>query len=67
MVYCQFVIDTDGKVIDISVVRGINPELDNEAMRVIKLMPAWKPGKKTGKVVPVQFTIPIKFNLGDGN
>ena len=61
-VYCQFVIDVEGKVTDVKVVRGV-PGLDGEATRVIKSMPPWKPGKQTGKAVPVQFTLPIKFTL----
>jgi protein TonB len=62
-VYVQFIIDEKGKVRDAKVVRGIGGGCDEEALRVVKEMPEWKPGKQRGKPVRVQFTIPIHFQL----
>lgn len=62
-VYLSFVIDKDGSVINVKVVRGVNAELDAEAIRVIKLMPKWTPGKQRGKAVAVSYTLPIVFSL----
>ncbi len=63
-VFVSFVIDKEGTVSDSRVVRGVAPSLDKEAMRVVNLMPQWKPGKKDGKPVNVVYTVPIIFNLG---
>ena len=62
-VFVQFVIGKDGKVTDVQVVRGVDPSLDKEAVRVIQSMPTWKPGKQRGKAVKVSFQIPINFKL----
>jgi len=62
-VYVGFDIDTDGSVINIKVLRGVNSELDAEAIRVIKSMPKWTPGKQRGKAVRVNYTLPIMFSL----
>ena len=63
-VYVQFVVDQNGEVVDVTVVRGAaSKDLDQEATRVIKALPKWTPGKQTGKPVRVQFTLPIKFVL----
>ncbi|MCX7861784.1 MAG: energy transducer TonB [Bacteroidales bacterium] len=62
-VYVQFVIGKDGKVSDVQVVRGVDPSLDKEAIRVIQSMPPWKPGKQRGKPVKVSFQLPINFKL----
>lgn len=62
-VICQFVVNTDGSIVDIQVVRGVHPSLDEEAVRVIKSMPKWVPGKQRGKPVRVRFTLPINFKL----
>jgi len=62
-VICQFVVNTDGSIVDIQVVRGVHPSLDEEAVRVIKSMPKWIPGKQRGKPVRVRFTLPINFRL----
>lgn len=64
-VYVSFVVSKDGEVKDAKVVRGVNSALDEEALRVIKSMPDWTPGKQRGKKVDVQFTLPINFALGD--
>ncbi|MFZ4401040.1 MAG: energy transducer TonB [Bacteroidales bacterium] len=63
-VYVGFVIENDGKISDVKVLRGISKECDAEAVRVIKTIPKWKPGKRMEK--PVQFNMPIKFKLDDG-
>ena len=62
-VFVKFVIDTDGSISNVSIMRGVDPSLDNEAMRVIRNAPEWEPGKQRGKAVRVQFTIPIVFRL----
>jgi len=62
-VICQFVVNKDGSIVDINVVRSVDPSLDKEAIRVIKSMPNWKPGKQRGKAVRVKFTLPIVFRL----
>lgn len=62
-VICQFIVNTDGSLSDFEVLRGVNPQLDAEALRVVKSMPKWTPGKHEGKVVPVYYTIPIIFEL----
>ncbi len=60
-VYISFVVNSDGKVENVKVVRGLEPSLDKEAVRVVSEMPKWTPGTQTGKAVNVAFTIPIKF------
>jgi protein TonB len=63
-VICQFVIEKNGSVTDIQVVRSSgDASLDKEAERVIKTMPKWKPGKQRGKPVRVKYTIPVSFRL----
>ena len=62
-VICQFVITKEGKVADIKIMRGVSPELDEEAVRVIKAMPAWTPGKQDGQAVNVRYTLPVTFRL----
>ena len=63
-VICQFTVNKDGSIVDIEVVRsGGDPSLDKEAVRVIKTMPKWKPGKQRGKPVRVKFTVPVRFKL----
>ncbi|MDE6347758.1 MAG: TonB family protein [Bacteroides sp.] len=62
-VTCQFVVGADGQVRDAKVVRGIDPYLDKEAVRVIMSMPRWIPGKQNGKAVSVKYTIPVMFKL----
>ena len=62
-VFVSFVIDREGVLSDIQVVKGISSECDKEAVRVIKLMPPWKPGKQNGKPVKCRFVLPIKFKL----
>ena len=62
-VICQFVVEKDGSITDIVVVRGVDKSLDNEAIRLIKTMPKWKAGKQRGKAVRVKFTLPVNFRL----
>lgn len=63
-VVCQFVVNKDGSIDDIEVVRsGGDPSLDKEAIRVIKSMPKWKPGKQRGKAVRVKYAVPVNFKL----
>lgn len=62
-VICQFVVNQDGSIVDVTVVRGVDPSLDKEAVRVIQGMPKWIPGKQGGKPVRVKFTLPINFKL----
>lgn len=62
-VYLTFVIEPDGTITNINVLKGIGGGCDEEAVRVISLMPAWKPGTQNGKPVRVQFNLPIRFLL----
>ena len=62
-VFVQFVIEKDGSVSDVKVARSVDPSLDKEAIRVVKAMPKWKPGKQRGKPVRVSYTVPINFQL----
>jgi len=62
-VYIGFVVEPDGRLTNFSVVRSVAPILDEEAMRVVKMMPKWNPGKQRGRAVRVQFQVPITFTL----
>ena len=62
-VIVQFVVNRDGSIVDPVVMRGVDPHLDKEALRVISLMPKWKPGKQRGKEVRVKYTVPVMFRL----
>ncbi|MDD3332372.1 MAG: TonB family protein [Proteiniphilum sp.] len=62
-VICNFVVMKDGSISDLQIVRGVDPLLDAEALRVLKLMPDWKPGKQRGQAVNVRFTLPVVFRL----
>ena len=62
-VIASFIVQTDGTLANIEIVRSPSPILSKEAKRVIGLMPAWKPGKQRGKAVNVKFTVPISFKL----
>ena len=61
-VYLKFIIERDGSVKNASILRGIGEAYNNEALRVVKNMPAWDPGKKKGTPVRVQFNLPVKFS-----
>jgi len=62
-VICQFVVEKDGNVDSVKVVRGVHPLLDQEAVRVVSMMPTWKPGMQYGKLARVRFTVPVNFKL----
>lgn len=62
-VYVQFVIGKDGSVSNVEIMRGRDPYLDKEAIRVVKSLPDWKPGKQRGKPVKVSYIVPINFTL----
>lgn len=62
-VFVSFVVGSDGFVSNAKIARGVDPMLDAEALRVVKSMPKWTPGKQDGKDVAVQYTIPINFAL----
>ncbi|MFA6923047.1 MAG: TonB family protein [Bacteroidales bacterium] len=62
-VFITFVVDENGKVIDVKVLRGIGGGCDEEAVRVVKQMPPWVPGKQAGKAVRVQYNMPVVFTL----
>lgn len=59
----QFVVNRDGSIVDAKVLRGVDPYLDKEAIRVISSMPKWKPGMQCGKAVRVKYTVPVMFRL----
>ena len=62
-VIVSFVVNKDGKIVDPEVVKGVNPSLDKEALRVISTMPNWKPGYQRGKPVRVKYSVPVNFRL----
>ena len=62
-VMVSFIIDKTGKIIDVSIIRGVHYLLDEEALRVVSNMPNWKPGTQRGKPVKVRYTLPINFKL----
>ena len=62
-VYVEFVINRDGSIVDVKVVRGIGAGCDEEAIRVVEASPAWNPGKQRGKPVRQKYTLPIQFKL----
>lgn len=62
-VTCSFVVNRDGSIVDAQVLRGVDPSLDKEAIRVINAMPKWSPGEQRGKPVRVKYTVPVNFRL----
>ena len=62
-VMVKFVVEKDGQVSEPNIVKSVFPALDEEAQRVVRCMPRWKPGMQSGKVVRVFFTLPITFRL----
>ncbi|MBR6121468.1 MAG: energy transducer TonB [Prevotella sp.] len=62
-VVCTFVVERDGSVTDVQVARSIDPSLDKEAVRVLKKMPKWIPGRQNGSAVRVKYTVPVTFKL----
>ena len=65
-VSCSFFVGKDGAISEAEVIRGVSPELNEEALRVINSMPVWSPGKQRGKVVNVKYTVPVTFRLSGG-
>ena len=63
-VFVEFIIDKEGRLIDVKAIKGIGAGCDEEAVRVLKEAPAWKPGKQRGKPVKVKMVLPIYFQLG---
>ena len=61
-VVAQFTVKEDGSIANARVIRGIHPDFDKEALRVINMMPKWKPGTKQGEVVDTEYTVPIMFS-----
>lgn len=62
-IFATFVVDKDGKVKDVSILRGISIDANNEVLRIINNMPAWKPGSCNGNLLRVQFNLPVRFTL----
>lgn len=61
IVYVQFVVNTDGSITNVKTLKSPHDDLSNEAMRVVRKMPKWKPGEQAGKAVRVRYQIPIHF------
>ncbi|MCI6112323.1 MAG: energy transducer TonB [Rikenellaceae bacterium] len=59
----QFTVEKDGSVTKVKVLRGVDPSLDKEAVRVVSMSPKWKPGKQRDRAVPVTYTFPVYFQL----
>ena len=62
-VVCSFIVERDGSISDVKVVKGVDPALDQEAKRVLKSMPRWNPGKQNGQPVRVKYTVPVTFRV----
>ena len=62
-VIISFIVEADGRIGEVEVARSVDPSLDSEAVRVVKSMPRWNPGKQNGKYVRVKYTVPIVFRL----
>jgi TonB family protein len=62
-IFVSFVVEKSGEISGMKILRGVSPELDEEAMRVIGMMPRWKPAQQRGEPVRVQFNLPIRFVL----
>ena len=62
-VLLSFIVEKDGSISNVKVVKPVNEAIDAEAVRVVEMMPKWKPGKQNGKVVRVKYTIPVSFRL----
>ena len=61
--YLTFVVEKDGSLTYFKILRGLSEAIDSEVMRVMKLMPKWIPGKQNGKLVCVQYTLPVNFSV----
>jgi len=62
-VACNFVVNADGSVSDVQVTKPLDPNLDKEAIRVLKMLPRFKPGEQRGKPVRVKYSVPVRFKL----
>ena len=62
-VIAQFIVEADGSITNVKVLKNVSDEIDAEAVRVINAMPKWKPGMQSGKAVRVKYTIPVTFRL----
>lgn len=62
-VIVKFIVERDGSISNAQIVRGVDPDLDREALRVVKIMPRWEPGKNNGVVVRSWYTMPVTFRL----
>lgn len=62
-VFVSFIVETNGEISNVNVERGASPCLNEEALRIVKMMPKWKPGIQKGKLVRVQYHLPINFSL----
>lgn len=62
-VFMSFIVGKNGEIINVKVIKGIREDIDNEALRIIKKMPKWKPGKQNGNPIPVQMNLPIVFKI----
>ena len=62
-VMVMFVVETDGSISNVRVAKKVFPSLDEEAVRVVKAMPKWKPGKEKGRLVRVNYTLPVVFSI----
>jgi len=65
IVYVSFVVEKDGSVSEPKILRGIDPDCDAEAIRVVMSLPNWTPGKQRGAPIRVQYNLPIKFKLSE--
>ena len=62
-VVVKFIVEKNGSITDVHVVKSVDPSLDKEAVRVVKSMPKWTPGKQNGQAVRVQYLVPVTFKL----
>jgi protein TonB len=62
-VIVRFAVERDGRITEVEAVRKLDPECDKEAVRMVKTMPKWKPGKQNGQAVPVYMNLPVSFKL----
>ena len=62
-VYVEFVVNKDGRIVDVKILKGVDRHLDEEALRVVRNMPSWEPGEQRGKPVRVSYRLPINFTL----
>jgi protein TonB len=62
-VFLEFVVEKDGSIGNVKIIAGVYPDLDQEAVRVVKMMPKWKPGKQMGKAVRCFFNLPVRFAI----